>query len=192
MKLRHFIPALAAAVLISSVATVSAQPCSHGAKKCQGSGGEHKFRMFADLDLNDKQTEGLKKLHDEEMNNREKHFSAVKEVRAQIKEELLKKEPSSPVLYGYADKLGTLHAQMAKDHGDHLLKVKKILTPEQFSKLVDTQDDMKCGKGFMGKKEGCCPAMKGKCPADSSACPHKGDGMRQGMCPHMQEKPAAE
>lgn len=192
MKLRNFIPALAASLLITAATSIFAQPCSHHMGKGEGADEGPALRMFADLGLDEKQTEGLKKLHEEMQANREQHFSAVKEVRTKIKEELLKKEPSTKVLYGYADKLGTLHAQMSKDHGDHLLKVKKVLTTEQFSKLVATQDDMKCGKGFRGKKGGCCPAMKGGCPKDSTKCPHKGMGMQHGKCPRMQDTSAVK
>jgi hypothetical protein len=45
--------------------------------------------------------------------------------------------------------LGDLHKQMALMRNEHLLQFKAILTPEQFSKLVNS--DCMGGGGMMGK-----------------------------------------
>jgi len=130
------LPAIVSALLLSSGAATG-QP---GPDQGQGPGkGERPHRMWAELNLNDKQKEELKKLHDEMQEVRKKHREAVKTVRDKMKAELLKKESSQNVLYGYAGELGELHKQMTKDRTDHLLKVKKVLTPEQFKKIVEKE-----------------------------------------------------
>ena len=179
MKPRILVSAMTAAIVFATVAAVSAQPCEH--HKGMGAGKEPQYRMFADLNLSDQQKTDLKKLHTEMTELRQKHLEAVKEVRKKMKDELLKESPSQNVLYGYAGELGELHKQMSKDHVDHLLKVRKILTPEQFSKLVEKQEGMDFGKGFMGRcGGGGCRGMKGKCPH------------QKGNCPHMENQPTEE
>jgi Spy/CpxP family protein refolding chaperone len=81
---------------------------------------------------------------------REKHFEAVRKVRDKIKDELLKDSPSRKTLYGYAGELGELHKQITKERSNHLLKVKKILNPEQFKKLIEHENRM--GKGKFGNR----------------------------------------
>ena len=128
-----------------------------------------KHRMFDELQLTEKQQYQLKSLHDEMTGVRENHHEAVKAVRDKIKNELLKKTPSRKTLNGYATELGKLHTGMTKDRTDHLLKVKEILTTEQFSKLVENEGQMR-HKGFRGPgKQG------GGCPHQNN-CPHRSKG----------------
>lgn len=175
MKKHHLISVLAATLLFGSVLTVAAQPGTGDGRK-----GDHSphHRMYLDMNLTDQQKEKIEKLHNETQEFRTKHFKAVKTVRTKIKDELLKEKPSKKVLYSYADELGTLHKQMSKDHGDHLLKVKKVLTPKQFSTLVERQGKMHNVKGWKSDSSKCGPKSKGKCP-------HKG----RGKCQRMKEKP---
>lgn len=149
-----------------------------------GEGENRHHRMFADLNLSEKQKGDLKTLHQEMQELRLRHTESVKAVRDKMKTELLKSDASQNVLYGYAGELGELHKQMSKDRSDHLLKVKKVLTPEQFSKLVEREDRMGpdgpgCAKGH-GKGQ-CCPEKGG------AGCPHMGEKSSPppGGCPHM-------
>lgn len=146
----------------------AAEPPQH---ECSG---KCRQQMFADLNLTAEQQQQLKALHDEMKSMREKNMESVKTVRDKMKAELLKADASSNVLYGYAAELGELHKQMSKDRCDHLLKVKKVLTPEQFAKLVEKEDRMGPGRGFGPPPEG------GNCPHSDMGCQHKGGG----KCPH--------
>ena len=67
------------------------------------------------------------------------HEKIRKEYWGYAKEELLKPAPNKAVLYGYAKEMGGLHKAMAEQMADHMLKVKTILTKDQFSKLLSNE-----------------------------------------------------
>jgi Spy/CpxP family protein refolding chaperone len=170
MKTKSIVLPLIALMLSAAPVHTFAQP---GPGKGMGPGdGERPHRMWEDLNLKEDQKTELKKLHEEMQTVRKKHFEAVKTVRDKIKKELLKNNPSQNVLYGYAGELGELHKQMSKDRGDHLLKVKKILTKEQFTRLLDEKGPM--GKGKHGHRRGFKGGRRGGGPRDGSepGCEH--------------------
>ncbi len=146
--------------------------------------GKDRHCMWGDLNLTKEQQAQFKTLHEEMKGMREKHMEAVKTVREKMKVELLKAEPSQNTLYGYAAELGELHKQMTRDRSDHLLKVKKVLTPEQFSKLVEREDAMERGKGFGPHQgPGDHPHQGDMSAHKDAACPHKGAPPPKGNCP---------
>jgi Spy/CpxP family protein refolding chaperone len=107
---------------------------------------------WADLGLTEDQKAKLKEIHEEMADARKENFEAVKALRVKIKEELLKNDPAKSMLDSYADELGKLHKEMSRARNEHLLKVKKILTAEQFSKVVNKEWLSKKGKtGHKGK-----------------------------------------
>lgn len=160
--------------LLFSATTLSAQP-GDGSGKNSESKIERQHRMWNNLDLTDDQKTKLKTLHDEMQQVRKKHFEAVKKVRDKIKDELLKDSPSQKKLHGYAGELGELHKQITKERSDHLLKVKKLLKPDQFQKLLEHEQRM--GKGKFGHKGNCngCPHKKG-CGKGFGKGPKDGSG----------------
>jgi len=119
--------------------------------------------MFGELGLTAEQKEKLNGLHSEMGAARKKNFEAVRTIREKTKEELLKEEPSKSTLDSYAGELGNLHKEISIARHDHLLKVKQILTAEQFSKIVNKE--WRGGqKPFNHGKAGKCPKSKdGKC-----------------------------
>ena len=94
-------------------------------------------KMIKELNLTQDQKTKLKALRMQMKESRQQIFNQMKGVRNKIKEELLKDKPSKTVLDGYASQLGELSKQIAQKLADHLLQVKAILTPEQFTKLVN-------------------------------------------------------
>lgn len=102
---------------------------------------ERKQHMWSDLGLTEDQNVKLKQLHQEIKGIRSKNFEAVRAVRLKIREELAKPNPSSEQLDLYASELGNLHKEMVQQHNNHLLKVKTILSTEQFSKLLSKERD---------------------------------------------------
>ena len=104
---------------------------------------DHPMReKWAQLGLTEQQETKLKELHKKAAPARRERMKKIGEVREQIKQELLKEKPSKKTLDDYANRMGALHKEMNAASIDHLLKVKAILTPEQFAKFTD--------KGFMG------------------------------------------
>ena len=94
-------------------------------------------KMIKELNLTQDQKTKLKALRKQMKEPRQQIIDQMKGVRNKIKEELLKDKPSKTVLDGYASQLGELSKQIAQKLADHLLQVKAILTPEQFTKLVN-------------------------------------------------------
>lgn len=165
MKRRYgWLPAVAVTlVLLSSVAVALPEPCGKA---------DFPDKMWMELNLSVDQKEQLMALHEAMRPIRARHMESVKAVRERMKTELLKSDPSVNTLYGYAGELGELHKQMSKDRVDHLLKVKNILTPEQFSKLVEREEKMDRAKRFWHRGE--------NHPYKHGGCPHK-DGEAEGI-----------
>jgi Spy/CpxP family protein refolding chaperone len=66
----------------------------------------------------------------------------IKAVLDESKAELLKEAPSRVVLYRLARDMGNLRREMAEKEADNLLKLKTILTDEQFKKLLSMPPHM--------------------------------------------------
>ncbi|MBN1127377.1 MAG: Spy/CpxP family protein refolding chaperone [Chitinispirillaceae bacterium] len=148
MKNRMVMLGVLAGSLVLSPLAVSALPDDSR----MGKGHE---KMMADLKLTGDQKTKLKELHQQHLQEMKPFRDKMKGVRDKVKAELVKPAPSKPALDGYAVELGDLHKQMAIKRNEHLLQVKALLTPEQFSKLVDRD-----WKGKEGKK-GWNPHHKG-------------------------------
>jgi Spy/CpxP family protein refolding chaperone len=143
MKAKTVMLGLIAGALVVSPLGISAQPD-------EARIGKHHDKMAAELKLNDEQKAKLKELHKANREAMKPFFEKMKGVRDKIKAELLKPESSKQALDGFAAQLGDLHKQMALKRNQHLLQVKKVLTPEQFKKLVSR--DWKHRTGIKGKR----------------------------------------
>jgi len=109
------------------------------------------------LDLNDDQKAKIAEL-------RVNHQIDVVELRAKVeklhlmlKQELMKADPSRKNIDSILDKISSSKATLAKKRIDHLFEVKKILTPEQWKKLVartpmERMGEM--GRAMMGRRMG--------------------------------------
>lgn len=127
-------------------------------------------RMAQELGLTQEQQEQLRLLRQKHKAERPDTRAEVKALRRQIAEELKKSSPSRSKIKTLADKIGAIHAANAVRMADHMLEVKVILTPEQFSKMLDIKEQRGGhkkgpGKGPGGRKKvhgnprggGCCP-----------------------------------
>jgi Spy/CpxP family protein refolding chaperone len=93
-------------------------------------------KMFEQLNLTADQKAKMKALRQEMQDLRKANMEKMKAIREKSKEELLKATPNKTVLYGYAKEMGDLHKAMSEHMADHLLKVKAVLTKEQFEKML--------------------------------------------------------
>jgi Spy/CpxP family protein refolding chaperone len=128
-------------------------------------------RMAKELGLSVQQKAKLKELREEMKGIHKAHMEKMKSLLDKSKEELMKPVPSKDVLYANARQSGELRRVMAEKEADHLLKVKAVLTPEQFGKLL-SRDFML--RGCPGPGGGPC---KGKCPHEKGMrekCRHGG------------------
>ncbi len=162
--------------LLSIVATLLLIPAGIFAQDARAE--KHMKKRWAELGITSEQEAKLRELHTEAQKSRKAHMEKVKDLREKTRQELLKDNPSKSTLNDYAKQMGDLHKIMNENRIDHLLKMKAILTPEQFSKIASRGfmggEGPKCGMRSHGMK------MKGKmggCPRDGGAnhCP-KADG----------------
>jgi Spy/CpxP family protein refolding chaperone len=109
-------------------------------------------KWFAQLNLTGDQKAKMKALREEMRSLRKANREKMKALLDKSKEELLKAAPNKTVLYGIAKEMGDLHKAMSEHMADHLLKVKAILSKEQFEKML-SKDFMK-GKREQGMRKG--------------------------------------
>ncbi len=129
------------------------------------------YQMCSELGLTEEQKVKLKELHQEIKALRTENFKNARSIRMKIRDELIKESPSASQLDLYAAELGEVHKLISKQHNDHLLKVKVVLSAEQFSKIVNKGTDgcgkfrMKAGKGKHQKAphKKCCMENKENC-----------------------------
>jgi Spy/CpxP family protein refolding chaperone len=146
-------------------------PVLAGEGPCSGKGKGEGMHGWAKMGLTDQQKTDLKGLREEAKGLHKTTFEKTKAVRDKIKAEMLKTSPDQNVLNGYADELGQIEKEVNRQRFAHLLKVKAILTPEQFQKLLDMGPPMEGGPGMM------CPrSERGECPKDGPGCSKEGKG----------------
>jgi len=180
MKARSLVLSILTLSLVAAPAMVSAQ--GHGGG---GPGGEGKERHFrAELNLTDDQKAKLKELHKQIQQVREDHMNQLKALRDKTRDELLKSNPSQSVLNDLARQMGDLERTFTEKRTDHLLKVKAIFTPEQFSKMMERElGDRPPEFGRKGDMKGCPKAGMENCPHKADCpktdCPHKKDNTQQ-------------
>lgn len=105
-------------------------------------------KMFKELKLTPDQQTKLKAQHRQMKEEGKAIFEQMKGIRDKVRTELLKDKPSKATLDDYATQLAELHKQLIRKRHEHLLGAKAVLTPEQFSKLVNREYK---GPGQMGK-----------------------------------------
>lgn len=97
-----------------------------------------KFRdALAELKLTETQKQELMKLRKERKAEQKQNVEALQQLRRQIKEELLKKDPDRKKLDSYSEQIALTHKKIAGSMISHLLKVKTVISQEQFEKLLN-------------------------------------------------------
>jgi Spy/CpxP family protein refolding chaperone len=99
-------------------------------------------KMTKKLGLTPDQQAKLKDLRTGMASRNKDTWAKIKTIREKEKQELLIPNPSQPTLYGYAKEINDLQGAIAEKRLEHLLKVKEILTPDQFKKLLDVMSNM--------------------------------------------------
>jgi Spy/CpxP family protein refolding chaperone len=146
---------------IAPVFAEEGQPCPHqkemgDGKPCPHMKGEGKG-WAEELNLTADQKEKLKALREEMKPARKEMMGDMKSIREKAKTELLKSNPNKGALADLARQTGDAHKKMADKEQEHLLKVKAVLKPEQFEKILTRefmQDMMQ--KKMMQRKDGGC------------------------------------
>ena len=95
------------------------------------------LQLAKELGLTKDQQIKMKTLHIQMEALRKEQRDKIKAIIDKGKAELLKDSPAKTVLYGLARDMGNLRQEMAEKEADNLLKLKSILTYEQFKKILD-------------------------------------------------------
>lgn len=154
------------------VGSLVAQPARRNVNGHGHRGKGDGTRMAQELGLSKEQQAQLKELRQKHKTERPNTREEVKALRRQIAEELKKNSPSKSKIKTLADRIGEIHAANAVRMADHMLEIKKILTPEQFSKMLDMKEQKGQRKQQMGKGRG--PGGK----------KHHGHGKGKACCPN--------
>jgi Spy/CpxP family protein refolding chaperone len=139
----HYVKQLILVAALSINGSICAMPQDNcdSTNKCR----KMENGIVLELGLNADQNAKLKTLHSEMKIAHKEHIEKIKALREKSREELLKPKPDKTVLYGFAGEIGALQKIMAEKEADHLLKIKAILTPEQFDKLLSRNFTKKVG-----------------------------------------------
>lgn len=97
-------------------------------------------RLHEMLNLTEEQKDKLWNLQHDKKKERRKHFREMRTIKKAIKEELQKESPSQARLNTLAGQIGEQHKKMSLMETEFMLKAKKILSPEQFTKLLNFKE----------------------------------------------------
>jgi Spy/CpxP family protein refolding chaperone len=124
--------------LLTVLSIIAIMALSPFASPGDSSGVEMKrgAKIARELGLSDPQKLQLKGLRHDMHEFRKGQMDKMKELLDKSRLELLKPSPNRDVLFGYAKEMGEVRRVMAEKEADHLLKVKAVLTPDQFTKLL--------------------------------------------------------
>ena len=93
----------------------------------------------ADLSLTARQKQALDSLHAFIVSVREENVTKLRFLRAKLKTEMTKLNPDKALISKYLEQLSTLHETNADRWVDHLLRVKAVLTPDQFKIVLERE-----------------------------------------------------
>jgi Spy/CpxP family protein refolding chaperone len=100
---------------------------------------EMRKKFEQELNLTEEQKQKLAALREEGAEARKQHKEKMHQVRQSMKDELAKEKPDGTKLMEYATQTSDLVEQMTKNRIDHLLKMKVILTKDQFEKMLNQE-----------------------------------------------------
>jgi len=135
---------------------------------------DHKECLMKDLQLTEEQEQQFFELRDNHKAILKTKFSTVKTERNNMIDAIAK-EPALEVdeLYNYAETIGNLEYEIQKETIDYFLKMKMLLSQEQFTKLINSFRDV-CG----------CPHHQ----KTKKKHYHKNRPYQNDSCPHSEKK----
>lgn len=147
---KSWLPAVIAACLVMLLGT--SLSFAQGQSKPWGKSGEgRKAELFKELNLTAEQEAKLAEHRKQNRAEAEQRFTAIKEAREKLREELDKPTSDMAVVQASANTIKQSQAQMVDHRIKSILQLKEVLTPEQFQKFQEkAKDKMK----ERGKKHG--------------------------------------
>jgi len=97
---------------------------------------EHQGKMFDQLNLNDKQKQAMEANKAAHRGKVKQDFEKMKALKEEFNAELMKPKLDMGKINSLQKQFKALQAQLADDRLNSILEVRKILTPDQFSKFI--------------------------------------------------------
>jgi Spy/CpxP family protein refolding chaperone len=124
-----------AAALLVVVSANPAPACEFGRKSAE---------IYQSIGLSPEQVTQLEALRAEVKKARDSADTKSEELRGRIDQELLKKGPNRKVITATAKQQGALRTKVTEARVDGLVKAKKVVSEEQFGKLVQMHWGCRC------------------------------------------------
>ena len=125
-------------IAIPSVFAQEEQGPEH-AMKHKGEHGE----LFKQLNLTEDQKKQLKANKEKQKEQMKAAFTQMKAQKDAMHQELMKKDLDMAKINAIQSQIKAFQAQMVDNHLNSILEVRKILTPEQFSKFISLMEERK-------------------------------------------------
>ncbi len=146
-------------LLIASITfALSAQP---GQGKGKGGHGEPGARIAQELNLSEQQQADLKELRESRKESHKPHREEMKAIHQEMNKLLRASKVDKNAIDANIKKTAKLTEEKLRQHVEYQLKVKEIMTPEQFTKYLDMKKErmekrksMRQGKKGNGKGKG--------------------------------------
>ena len=132
--------------VVASIFAQPEHPCQNTGSECQK--GEHRMDagddpfmhhgedgMLQKLGVSEKQSAELKVLKQSMTPVRKKHREEMSAIREKVRLEFAKPNSDRKIIERYSREMADVHYKMAEAMADHILAVKKVLTPDQFEKM---------------------------------------------------------
>jgi Spy/CpxP family protein refolding chaperone len=146
-------------VFLGIAAFLLAVPVAYASPFGAGMGGEHEYKaekidnFVKALDITPEQQELMKKHREESREKMEELRQALKETRSTLREELRKADPDKNAINSTTSDMKALYGKLIDYRVDNFLKMKEILTPEQFKKLTEMGEHHREKRGWKGHRE---------------------------------------
>ena len=108
-------------------------------------------KLYQDLGLTSEQRKLLEENKNKHREQARVIFAQIRQKMDSLRQELEKSELNMQVIYQTNNELKQLETRMLDDRLEHILKVRKILTPEQFKKFGDKMKEHR--EHFKNKRE---------------------------------------
>jgi len=108
--------------------------------------------IFKDLNLTADQEKQMKGLFEHQKEDEKKKFEKIRGLQDKLDKEFLKDVPDESRIRSAAKDIKNIQSELLDEHFNHLLALRKVLTPEQFKKFIEKGKKMreKRGGGLIG------------------------------------------
>ncbi len=142
-----------AAIILSLLLSLSVQ-AQNGQGRGNGEGkGKYRQQMIQELNLTEQQQKDMKALKESKPADRKTKREEAKKIREELDQLLRAESVDKNAVDKKIAEISNMTTEKMNARVDHLLEVKKILTPEQFNKFLDLKKE-KMHNNRKGKGKG--------------------------------------